>query len=432
MLMQNRIKKFQRQINYHTAINSKLYKAKIELRRIKGMYQNYHLFYLINNNLKVQEIKKELNQWPTVKNHWESTTGLDYIKHKPKLTLVKESMLKNLEGSSMRARKSQHIWRIVQELETARYFHKYVIFNTLTVAPEYYNEVFAKGSTHFKNYIKKFDAIYGKESHTYFGVTEVGEVTGRMHFHVLHVLNTLPTTWRTDINYGMSNPTNRLIPNCQSMWEYGFSKPIAVRFDAFDGYSKLGWRWPVELKEEKFVPIEQTTANKMAFYIAKYITKSLTKKEQKIWRTKIRNKFGLQILEMAIQRMSNQQLMLTIKVAPSMVLRIHQSIIPPYFLLKIAHKNLLLRMRKSKHLEKQLMALTPQPNIFGRLKNLTQPIQSFKRQNSGSFDQKLLRNKDISKLQQYFDEYTKKYTGYVLFDHSLNIKDTSVAYNTAV
>ena len=348
-MMVNRIKKFRKQIDYHTIENTPfLCRAKKEVKRIENMLTIYCQYYLINNNLKIKEIKKELNQWPTVKKHWENVTKLEFIVKKPQYSLLKRQMLDNLEKSSMRARKSQHIWRIIQELESAKYFNYYVIFNTLTVAPEYYAEVFGKGSDAFSKYIKKFDQIYGKESHTYYGVTEIGSVAGRAHFHVLHVLKTIPTTWRTDINHGMPQPTNRLIPLAKSMWEFGFSKPIAVRFNAFDAWSKLGWRWPLEKQGDKLVPIEEATANRIAFYIAKYITKSLVNKENKIWRTKLRNNFGLTILEMAIKQMTVRQLIIVIKLAPMMVLKIHSSVIPPYFLTKIATKNLLVRKKKSK------------------------------------------------------------------------------------
>ena len=424
--MQNRIKAFKRQIAYHTQENTPfLCRARREVARIREMLRQYNLYYLIINNLKLKELKKELNQWPTVRKHWESKTKLEYIVKKPKFSFIKQQMLENLEESSMRARKSQHIWRIIQEMECARYFHKFVIFNTLTVAPEYYAEVFAKGSNHFKKYIEKFDKIYGKKSHTYFGVTEIGEL-GRAHYHVIHVLDTIPTTWKGDINYGMQYPTNRIIKQCQDMWQWGYSKPIAIRFNAFDAYAKLGWRWPVEQLGDDYVAIKETNANSIAFYMAKYITKSLVDKEKKTWRTKPRNNFGMTILNMAVRSMMTNQLILTIKAAPMMVLKIHNSVIPPYFLKKVATKYLLLRKKNCKSITKLIMEKEPQENIVKRLKSLTSPILQYKQQSSSFSTTEILTKQEISDLQKYFDTYTKKYHGYVNNDESLNIKGESI------
>nr|UXQ88167.1 MAG: replication initiation protein [Microvirus sp.] len=412
-LLQNRIIKFQRQLQYQ--FDEKNYypkKALAELKRLKQMLKYYLKNYLIIHNSKLQKIKKELNQLPTQKIHWESTTNLEYIVKKPKISLVKRTMLDNLENTSLIARKSQHIWRIVNELELAIHNNLYVIFNTLTINPLYYHTVCNTQSTCFKKYKSLWDNIAGPENHTYYAVIEIGSL-GRLHFHVLHILKSIPQKWKTDINYAKPQPSNRIINQARTFWDYGFSTPIAVRFSAFDAWGKLHWRWPVKQNESGFSEaIPESNSKKMAYYIAKYITKSLINKEPKPWKTKLKQGFGLSIIQQSLPQMTTQQLQNLLIAAPMKRLQIHMSMIPPFFLTRLATKLILERL-KSDNLTTQLMTLKAQDSIMKQLKSLTQQTPLYKLQKCGPIQIPTLKNTAISDLQEIINRETLKQTGYI-------------------
>ncbi len=423
-LLQNRIKKFKQQINYHfEEKNYYPYKAKTEITRLKSILKYYLINYLIVNNSKIISIKKELNQFLTIRKHWEKCTGLEYIIKKPQLSILKRQLLDNLEKTSMNARRSQHIWRIVNELDSAVFNQYYVIFNTLTVASEYYNKVFDKGSKCFLNYKLKWDNIYGKDAHSYFCVIELGGETARHHYHVLHILKKLPVTWQTDPNYGMYQPYNRVIIAAQNMWEYGYSMPIAVRFSAFDAFAKLKWRWPYDRHIEG--PLQESNPLKMAFYIAKYITKALTNKEPKPWKTKLNNQFGMRILNRSIQMMTSVQLKHLLIIAPMMVLRIHQTIIPQYFLMKLATKYLLLR-HKNDSVSIQIMTLKARTSIMMQFNDLTRPTLKSKLPKCGFTEIKNSTKMAISDIQNIININTLRETGYVDTQQVLSIKGATI------
>jgi hypothetical protein len=85
---------------------------------------------------------------------------------------------------ALSARRCEHIARLVWELEESNMNGWFPVFVTLTVAPEHYEEVFARGSSAFKDYIRKVTRRVGfrlgmnkRESdaaggdiHRYFGV----------------------------------------------------------------------------------------------------------------------------------------------------------------------------------------------------------------------------------------------------------------------
>ncbi len=408
--LQNRIKKFKRQLNYH--YNEKNFfplKAELEIKRLTKMLKYYLLNYLIINNSKIITIKKELNQLPTIRIHWENSTGLEYIIKKPSISPLKRQFLLNLELKSMNARRSQHIWRIINELDIAVFKNYYVIFNTLTVSPEHYGEVFSLNSKCFLTYRKKWDAIYNKDSHSYFCVLELGGETARHHYHVLHILKTLPVSWKLDINQGMYHPYNRVITAAQNMWEYGYSMPIAVRFSAFDAYAKLGWRWPYDRKIE--APLNTSNPTQMAFYIAKYITKALTNKETKQWKTKLKNNFGLSVLQQTVANLQTHQLKELLIIAPMMVLRLHQTIIPQYFLTKLATKYLLLH-HQSSYVSKKLMTLKARTDIITQFQSLTRPTLKSNLPKCGSSKIQNSTKMAISNIQNLINYHAYNQTGY--------------------
>src|SRR5207253_6547461 len=77
---------------------------------------------------------------------------------------------------------------------------------------------------------------------------------GRLHFHAVHFMRTLPTG-SVDPNFGRRVRNRRQLNSLQNTWPYGYSMPIAVRYTQ-DAFSRSGWLWPVDAKGE---PLKATS-----------------------------------------------------------------------------------------------------------------------------------------------------------------------------
>src|SRR5699024_11812495 len=78
--------------------------------------------------------------------------------------------------------------------------------------------------------------------------------SGRLHFHAVHFMRTLPTG-SVDPNFGRRVRNRRQLNSLQNTWPYGYSMPIAVRYTQ-DAFSRSGWLWPVDAKGE---PLKATS-----------------------------------------------------------------------------------------------------------------------------------------------------------------------------
>src|SRR5260370_142867 len=87
----------------------------------------------------------------------------------------------------------------------------------------------------------------------FFGL-EYGTANGRLHFHAVHFMRTLPTG-SVDPNFGRRVRNRRQLNSLQNTWPYGYSMPIAVRYTQ-DAFSRSGWLWPVDAKGE---PLKATS-----------------------------------------------------------------------------------------------------------------------------------------------------------------------------
>src|SRR5262249_23151466 len=86
------------------------------------------------------------------------------------------------------------------------------------------------------------------DCYQYFCVPEYGTANGRLHFHAVHFMRTLPTG-SVDPNFGRRVRNRRQLNSLQNTWPYGYSMPIAVRYTQ-DAFSRSGWLWPVDAKGE--------------------------------------------------------------------------------------------------------------------------------------------------------------------------------------
>src|SRR5712671_3347187 len=106
------------------------------------------------------------------------------------------------------------------------------------------------------------------DCYRYFCVPEYGTANGRLHFHAVHFMRTLPTG-SVDPTFGRRVRNRRQLNSLQNTWPYGYSMPIAVRYTQ-DAFSRSGWLWPVDAKGE---PLKATSYMSVGFYVAKYVNK---------------------------------------------------------------------------------------------------------------------------------------------------------------
>src|SRR5699024_7015890 len=106
------------------------------------------------------------------------------------------------------------------------------------------------------------------DCYQYFCVPEYGTANGRLHFHAVHFMRTLPTG-SVDPNFGRRLRNRRQLNSLQITWPYCYSMPIAVRYT-----QTVFARWcsllPVDAKGE---PLKATSYMAVAFYVAKYVNK---------------------------------------------------------------------------------------------------------------------------------------------------------------
>ncbi len=412
--MLSRIQTYKYQIQQH--YNEKNYypiAGEVEIKRIERNAQYYKESFLLINNIKIKTIKKELNKHKTAQQQWEENTKLEWILPAVKINHLTRHFLDKLENKSVEARKYQLQWRLNIELEIAHHNQYYTIFNTLTVAPEHYTTVFNKNNKIFQKYINNIDKIIGKNNHTYIAVVEHGGKTGRLHIHTIHILKNIPQKWKIDPNLGSSKPINRIIPSCRTLWKYGFSTPIALRINAQDAWAQIGWLWPHEKVGKSYQPIIIGSTGQIANYMAKYIVKALQHKGEYTWKTRMRQQFGMTIINQTINQLTMSQLEQMLKIQHSQVFMIHGKAISPQLLTIATHRNILQQFKKSKN-STQLMTLEARPSIMKQFRNLTMLPQTFNQANSIPSEIQNTINTDIFNIQCIFDKITRKETGFVI------------------
>src|SRR5476649_423708 len=148
------------------------------------------------------------------------------------------------------------------------------INNTIDHRPEGDEKWFLENEKTVTQFCRKLAAEGSKanDSHAdcyqYFCVPEYGTANGRLHFHAVHFMRTLPTG-SVDPNFGRRVRNRRQLNSLQNTWPYGYSMPIAVRYTQ-DAFSRSGWLWPVDAKGE---PLKATSYMAVGFYVAKYVNK---------------------------------------------------------------------------------------------------------------------------------------------------------------
>lgn len=228
-----------------------------------------------------------------------------------------QALVEVMTDKGRKARAGLFSWLMKAEVAYRTHQGWFLVFDTLTVDDDHYNEVFDPASRVFESYIGKVRSMAaaaafgsvrkakGEDYYSYFAVVEAGGTTGRLHIHVLHFLKAVPEEL-TCPNIGRVVPDKRELLYFKTLWEAGFSVPIAVRYSLNDAWAKIGFRWPIDQATGKGLKANPPAA--VAGYVSKYISKSYASEERSEfkWRVRKSRALGLSPLRMVMTDLRNQ------------------------------------------------------------------------------------------------------------------------------
>lgn len=234
--------------------------------------------------------------------------------------LSEEKFFNDLVIIARNKRKRELSFRLLCHTELRARQGAFMVFNTLTYRDGEDPEVIFRDG--FSDYVKRFDkAVYEamgytkREAHRrrkdpegwyheYFAVVERGSRGGRLHVHVLHFCRRLPAGC-FDPNSGRVAGRRRVISALRSLWEYGQSDPVSVRFSYDDAYGKLNWAWPAGAGK--------SSPGRLAGYLTKYICEayepSFNSGSMKTWRTRLSPQLGMHPLHKVMERLEEKTLL---------------------------------------------------------------------------------------------------------------------------
>ena len=179
----------------------------------------------------------------------------------------------------------------------------------------------------------------------------------------------------SDPNQMCLNQPKRLQPIGFRRPKFGFSNPIAVRNDAHDAFSRLGWSWPLDKSGQ---PRKPSAPLALARYLSKYMSK-----ETGVCRCRMSQNYGLKGLMSEFETMTLPELFTMHEDASRMKLIYHQAPIPTSLQKILAHRAMkhLLRDSLSGSLimsnRQKKCALTVK--IFNEIKNFPPPLDLLSR-----------------------------------------------------
>lgn len=196
-----------------------------------------------------------------------------FFKAKGRKDEISEALIKGTISS----RRSFTIQRILNAITAHHAAGWYMVFDTLTLRDESI-QAFYETPTAIRDHVRTISRqVLEAEGRSkkdspddcfqYFCCPEYGSQNGRLHFHVVYFMRTLPLG-SIDPNYGRRVRNYRQLTSL-SKWQYGFSQPIAVRYSG-DAFTRLGWLWPVD-KQGK--PLAAKPPIAVGYYVAKYVNK---------------------------------------------------------------------------------------------------------------------------------------------------------------
>src|SRR5699024_446108 len=152
----------------------------------------------------------------------------------PKKKGIKDESSRLLEASTMKSRRGFAIQRVMNAMRQAHADGWFIVFDTLTLADDRL-EAFYDTPNALRDYFRDIGRMVlaaecrkANDSHAdcyqYFCVPEYGTANGRLHFHAVHFMRTLPTG-SVDPNFGRRVRNRRQLNSLQNTWPYGYSMP---------------------------------------------------------------------------------------------------------------------------------------------------------------------------------------------------------------
>src|SRR5436853_182560 len=150
----------------------------------------------------------------------------------PKKKGIKDECSRLLEASTMKSRRGFAIQRLMNAMRQAHADGWFIVFDTLTMADDRL-EAFYDNPNALRDYFRDIGRMVlaaegrkANDSHAdcyqYFCVPEYGTAHGRLHFHAVHFMRTLPTG-SVDPNFGRRVRNRRQLNSLQNTWPYGYS-----------------------------------------------------------------------------------------------------------------------------------------------------------------------------------------------------------------
>ena len=311
---------------------------------------------------------------------------------------VMADIVQRLRMAGIIGRINGYTYRLFEELTHAIVNRYSILFATLTVDDTDYHKVFKVGSPYWASYIQRLRRLsekqYGeKPYHSYFAVTERGDVSGRLHIHCIHVFKRIQLACPNYQNVFL--PERRSIQELSVFWPHGFSQHIPVRIEPSDFWGKeCGHIWPttparsgnsrqidvqnaggmsyreqndnVGMAETSLnEPIRGGTPIKLCRYMIKYLTKSYQSDTPRHWRTKVTNKYGVRYLREAIDKLPTNQIVRILCRNPINLTLKNGLTIPASLTKTQAHQIVASRLTST-----QTLALPPQKDLKSLVKDV--------------------------------------------------------------
>lgn len=328
---------------------------------------------LVNYSLICSEYKELLfsfNRFPkTLESHSIDLFGV-YYPLVGSYDSITSNILKVMKDRCKESRRQELMFRFRVAIEEAVRSGWFVVFNTLTVRPSEEALVFCSGSTAWTDYVRTV-ARCSPLGHKYFCVVERGASTGRLHIHVVHLLRSLPIG-SSDPNYG-SSLCRREISAFKRLWKFGFSSPIAVRFNHHDAFGSIGWRWP--MLSGTTLPVLNSVPGQLASYLGSYLGKgNILEKGGYIWRTRMSRSLGLETLRKVVQGESLESLESMLLLIPrrSERLKVMEVLVPWHLIVREVSRQWFLKKlkRNPEMMWGWLRTLKPSQDLVSRLRSL--------------------------------------------------------------
>lgn len=327
-------------------------------------------------------------------------------------------LLLDIQNKSRRATTIQRIKNAMAQAHQKGWF---MVFDTITLAPDKVEAFYADRHA-INQYTRKIGRLINEATgrkqndsitdvYQYFCVPEFGDENGRLHFHLIHLMAKLPRG-SYDPNIGRNIQTNRCVDSLRSLWPYGTNLPCAARYH-HDAYGKqLGWAWPkVRTPNGQITPQAIKPMDAICNYVAKYVNKQqdLKLKHSKLrndesWKQQVKTMSGsIKNFEQDFRVRMSRNFGMTL---PSMehlsvsdlteLTNLHHTTSPLHKLVKLKSKIEICKRLAILTID-NLLELTPlQPNLLANLRNSIKPQHQYNLLNSTDTETTTLTHTDIS------------------------------------